>query len=656
VVLLARPHPRTKARAGDHPIAPLDEAREQLALARGERDAPAVEAQLAVNPVELQRSPSQQRVLGGTPDARAHARDQLAGLERGGEEVVGSGVEQGFTLGRVETGGHDDARVPALPQLATAPGLLVERLPGAQRDSQERHEIVGRREVPQRPHDRDPEAGGLQQVRQGVVAVDEEDSHGARADYKFRTNDRTGALRPFLVGHAGRRAHAARPHCDKVSSRDEADGAKPAILFEEDYARVMRRGVPCSMMRSKRSVMRTSSSPARRAPGLALLCLAALALVALCTHARPAQAHGGDTSYVVLTPHGATLDGVLNLDLFDAEGALQVSRTDLAAGRQRQIIADHLVAHLSLSDETGPCPIEPAPDSLTIDMPTTRVFMKFVARCARPPARLDVKFTILFDVMGPGYLGIVTLADAGHPATLMFTKWQPTGSLGVLPPSAPADASGPSPSTGKRGRERWSWRGLVAAIRIGIGHIWSGADHMLFLLALLMTSVLVRTPDGWTPRPDLRGAITDVAKIVTGFTLTHSITLTLAALGLLRPAARIIEPAIAASVAIAAIDNLRPFLRGRKWIIASSLGLLHGFGFASALNELALPEGTLVMTLCGFALGVETGQFIFVLAFVPLAFRLRATRFYQRGIVRGGSLLIALVALVWMVERAAPRR
>jgi hypothetical protein len=193
-------------------------------------------------------------------------------------------------------------------------------------------------------------------------------------------------------------------------------------------------------------------------------------------------------------------------------------------------------------------------------------------------------------------------------------------------------------------------------VAIGIAHIWSGADHVLFLLALLMTSVLQRTPAGWAARPSLRASIVDVAKIVTAFTFTHSITLSLAALGLLRPAPRIIEPAIAASVVVAAVDNLRPFLGGRKWVVAGTLGLVHGFGFASALNDLALPKEALLVTLSGFAMGVETGQLIFVAAFVPLAFVLRKTVLYQRWFLRGGSLAIAMIAAVWMVERAAPRQ
>ena len=90
-------------------------------------------------------------------------------------------------------------------------------------------------------------------------------------------------------------------------------------------------------------------------------------------------------------------------------------------------------------------------------------------------------------------------------------------------------------------------------------------------------------------------------------------------------------------------------------IIASSLGLLHGFGFASALNELALPEESLLVTLTGFGIGVEIGQFVFVSAFVPVAFALRKTSFYRRWVLQAGSVVIALVALVWMVQRLMPR-
>ncbi len=388
----------------------------------------------------------------------------------------------------------------------------------------------------------------------------------------------------------------------------------------------------------------------------ALLCLRAGLVLLIATLAPSASAHGGDTSYVVLTPNGAaTIDGTVNLDLPDAEGILHVTRKELIDGQKREVVGDYLVSHFTLTDGADPCPIVPALDTMTFDLRIQRFVFKFTAHCPRVPQRLAVGFDIFFDAAGY-YLGYVRVEGARKDVQL-FMASRRTGSVSVGQPTVPSAASAaPSAGVGTEPRPpgapaRWSWRALTSAIGIGVTHIWSGADHMLFLLALLMTSVVERRDGAWTPRASLRACLVDVAKIVTGFTVTHSVTLSLAALGFLRPAARLIEPAIAASVAVAAFDNLRPFLRGRKWLIASSLGLLHGFGFASALNELALPKESLLMTLVGFGMGVEIGQAIFVSAFVPAAFVLRRTSFYRRWVLLGGSVAIALIAVVWMVQR-----
>jgi len=367
-------------------------------------------------------------------------------------------------------------------------------------------------------------------------------------------------------------------------------------------------------------------------------CVALLAWCLVLLVPTLAQAHGANTSYVVLTPNGRTIDGSLTLDLADTATGLGLSRADLLESPGREAVVEFLVGHLSLTDGKDGCPIESAPRSLTIDLTSGMLSLPFVARCASVPAQLGVDFRLFFRAPG---LGIVRL-EGDAPETRVFTSGRPTGTMtiaqGVVRPSA-------SP---------WSFRGLSSAIRTGVLHIWSGADHLLFLVALLMTSVVERVGSRWMPRASLRDSLVDVAKIVTGFTLTHSVTLSLAALGFLRPAARIIEPAIAASVAIAALDNLWPFLRGRKWMVASSLGLLHGFGFASALDELNVPRESLLTTLVGFGLGVEIGQFLFVLAFVPVAFALRGTSFYRRWVLSGGSGIIVMVALVWMVLRLIP--
>jgi len=185
----------------------------------------------------------------------------------------------------------------------------------------------------------------------------------------------------------------------------------------------------------------------------------------------------------------------------------------------------------------------------------------------------------------------------------------------------------------------------------GILHIWSGLDHVLFLVALLLPSVLRREEGHWRPVPAIRSALGDVARIVTAFTAAHSLTLSLAALGVVSVPARLVEPAIAASVALAAANNVRPIFGADRWVVAFALGLLHGFGFSSVLSDAGLAGAALARALVGFNAGVEVGQLAIVGLFVPLAFLLRATAAYRRVALVGGSLAITALSLVWIVER-----
>ena len=141
-------------------------------------------------------------------------------------------------------------------------------------------------------------------------------------------------------------------------------------------------------------------------------------------------------------------------------------------------------------------------------------------------------------------------------------------------------------------------------------------------------------------------------KVVTAFTLAHSITLSLAALGLISLPSRLVESAIAASVIFAALSNLRGAVELKRWVMAFVFGLIHGFGFASVLADLGLPQNALVLALVGFNVGVEIGQLAIVAVFLPLAFLLRRTRFYQVAVLKGGSLIVALLATWWLVQRA----
>jgi hydrogenase/urease accessory protein HupE len=185
----------------------------------------------------------------------------------------------------------------------------------------------------------------------------------------------------------------------------------------------------------------------------------------------------------------------------------------------------------------------------------------------------------------------------------------------------------------------------------GVWHIWTGYDHILFLIALLLPGVLQRRATGWEAQAAPRSILSDVLKTVTAFTLAHSITLSLAALEIVRLPPRFVESAIAASVILAAVNNLLPLLSDRGWLVAFTFGLMHGFGFANALADLGLRRATLAPALFGFNFGVELGQLAIVGLFLPPALLLRHRSFYHRALLPAGSGAIAVVAALWLAER-----
>jgi hypothetical protein len=185
----------------------------------------------------------------------------------------------------------------------------------------------------------------------------------------------------------------------------------------------------------------------------------------------------------------------------------------------------------------------------------------------------------------------------------------------------------------------------------GMHHIWVGYDHLLFLVSLLLPAVLTRRDGAWQPVASLRAALLGVLAVVSAFTVSHSITLTLAALGMIDLPSRLVESGIALSVVLASLNNIRPVVTRRGWLLALAFGLVHGFGFASVLGDLGLPRGALALALAGFNVGVEIGQLAVVLAIVPLIYLLRGARFYRPGILVAGSSAIALVAGVWFIGR-----
>jgi hypothetical protein len=239
----------------------------------------------------------------------------------------------------------------------------------------------------------------------------------------------------------------------------------------------------------------------------------------------------------------------------------------------------------------------------------------------------------LMDDLDPSHRGLLTLT-AGTAAQ--------TGVLG---------GSG-APNSVFSVDEPSRWRAFVEYLQAGIWHIWSGIDHLLFLLSLLLPAVLLRHKGQWEPVASARPAFFGILKVVTAFTLAHSITLTLAALDVVRLPSRLTESVIAASIIVAALNNVFPVVTESRARIAFAFGLLHGFGFASVLADMGLPSGTRLISLLAFNLGIETGQLAVVLAVMPVVYWLRTGALYRRLVMPWGSAAIACLALVWLVQRA----
>lgn len=197
---------------------------------------------------------------------------------------------------------------------------------------------------------------------------------------------------------------------------------------------------------------------------------------------------------------------------------------------------------------------------------------------------------------------------------------------------------------------------LPSFIREGVHHIVTGYDHLLFLLCLLLPAVLWRSPGPparWQAVVGWRQALGPVAKTVTLFTLAHSVTLALAATGWVRLAPSVVEPAIAATIMLAAFDNLRPLLLRWRGALTFGFGLIHGFGFAGVLGELQLPAAQFGWALFQFNLGLELGQLALVFSVVPLLLLLRHRAAYVPWVLRAGSVAALLMAGLWLVERTA---
>ena len=374
-----------------------------------------------------------------------------------------------------------------------------------------------------------------------------------------------------------------------------------------------------------------------------------LSLLLLTAFALPAAAHRLGESYLYLQVYEERITGRFEIALTDLNPALGLSGTD------QEITPDNLLEHIGflqtyyrekvkLETPQGPVTLRWSGQSV-LNAHGGYVMMPFeFGGVEGVPEKITVDYSVLFD------------EEPKHRGFLLVEHNWATGTF--------ANESGISLvfSPDKRRQDfdlttSGFWPGFFAVLNLGMEHIWEGIDHILFLIALLIPAVL-RREDGpgprgtWFPVDKFMPALINVVKIVTAFTVAHSITLSLASLGIVSLPGKLVEVIIAASIAIAAADLIFPIFRGKVWMIVAGFGLFHGFGFAGALSEMGVLHEKIGPSLLAFNLGVEIGQVVIVAILVPILFLARNLKLYIKVGLPAAAIFLILVSGVWVSERA----
>lgn len=356
----------------------------------------------------------------------------------------------------------------------------------------------------------------------------------------------------------------------------------------------------------------------------------ALTLSVLCT-ATVASAHSQSYGYLTLRIDKQHVAGDLSVAVRDLE---LLYRLDADADgkitwgevRSREnVLARDVLSQVSIARAGQACGLTPYPLLTEAHGGESYIVFPLAAACPAGNGPVSIGYRLLFHV------------DAQHRAFVSVTS-DSGRQTGVLTP----------------GEAEWTYAAtdsahpltqLVAFIRHGVQHIWMGYDHILFLLTLLLGTWAT------TQAASSRAVLIETTKVVSAFTLSHSLTLGLAAFGVLRIPPAYSEAAIAVTIMLAAVNNIVPILSSRVWLIALIFGLVHGIGFANVLADMDLGRGNMLISLAGFNLGVEFGQLAIVVAAFPLLVLARSA--LQRPRVAALlNLSIIAVGAMWFSDRS----
>jgi hypothetical protein len=357
--------------------------------------------------------------------------------------------------------------------------------------------------------------------------------------------------------------------------------------------------------------------------GTARVSVLAAWVVALVAVAVTSSAHALGLSLGEYRLDGTALTGALTFARTELvlavpeleQGDALLSDAVLAAHKDaiRRIVVDRI--HVNSGGVACPGTLETA--ALT---GTDAVVLSTRFSCASVPRSLDIDFGAV-EILPRGHRHLAHAVLGGTSADWVASSGSTEKHLLVGPGDAEAAQKKPA----------------LPLFRMGIEHILTGYDHLMFLAGLVLVSVRVKP---------LLGA-------VTAFTVAHSLTLALAALGVWAPSPRIIEPGIALSIAYVGVENIFLANAAGRWRITFPFGLLHGFGFASALREVAMSKSELPLALLSFNLGVETGQLAVLSVLFPLLLLARHRGVLTHRGVQVASGVVAAAGAVWFVARVA---
>jgi hypothetical protein len=358
-----------------------------------------------------------------------------------------------------------------------------------------------------------------------------------------------------------------------------------------------------------------------------------------------AGAHSGDQSYVYVDLLSDRIEGRVEYLVKDLNEVLDLGITDDEAvapvqlEAARSTIESYTDSHFSLDLGNGPVGVQYEEFEYLELSQGSYVVLHYTTGDlgGEPPREFAVTYDAFFDDI-----------DDRSALLLIGRDWE-NGVLANEAEHIEVFNSG-SRSFDVALDEGSSWQGVRSTIDLGVEHIRTGADHVMFILVLLIPSVLVFRSATWQPAARFSSTLWRVLKVATAFTAAHSITLSLAALGVVNVNGKLVESIIALSIVAAALHNLRPVFVNREWVIAFGFGLFHGLGLAGLLQELGLGRDQRVLTLLGFNLGVEIGQAAIILGFFPALFLLRRVRWYRPAMI-AASVGLALAALGWAIER-----